>query len=101
MIPVLRSLSTNLQQPVTGRIVTIGSSADCHLQLAGLPPRVAHLLYSQGTYMIQRLKQWTKPLTLLSWPVERLPSTLALHCGWRSIFVQALESRRVSLRRRF
>ncbi len=62
MIPVLRSLNTNLQQPVTGRIVTIGSSADCHLQLEGVPPRVAHLLYSQGTYMIQRLKQETKVL---------------------------------------
>ncbi|MBN1757171.1 MAG: sigma 54-interacting transcriptional regulator [Chitinispirillaceae bacterium] len=62
MIPVLRSLNTNLQQPVTGRIVTIGSSADCHLQLEGLAPRVAHLLYSQGTYMVQRLKQDAKVL---------------------------------------
>jgi transcriptional regulator with GAF, ATPase, and Fis domain len=62
MIPVLRSLNTNLQQPVTGRIVTIGSSTDCHLQLEGVPLRVAHLLYSQGTYMIQRLKQEAKVL---------------------------------------
>jgi transcriptional regulator with GAF, ATPase, and Fis domain len=62
MVPVLRSLNTNHQQPVTGRIVTIGSSPDCHLQLTGLQSRVAHLLYSQGTYVVQRLKQDVKVL---------------------------------------
>ncbi len=56
MVPVLRSLNMNMQQPVTGRILSIGSSPECHLQLAGLPPRTAHLLYSQGTYMVHRLK---------------------------------------------
>jgi len=56
MIPVLRSLTMNMQHPLTGRIVTIGSSPECHLKLSGLPQRAAHLLFGQGVYMAQRLK---------------------------------------------
>ncbi|MBN1575472.1 MAG: sigma-54-dependent Fis family transcriptional regulator [Chitinispirillaceae bacterium] len=62
MVPVLRSLNENRQQPVSGRILTIGSSPDCHLQLTGLPLRAAHLLFSQGSYMVQRLKLDVKVL---------------------------------------
>ncbi len=55
MTPELRSSDLSLRHPITGKIMTIGSSPDCQLRLSGLPNRAAHLLFSGGSYMLQRL----------------------------------------------
>lgn len=55
MVSYLCSTDGKKRKQVTGRIFTIGSSSDCHLQLTGLPQRAAHLLFSKGGYHIHRL----------------------------------------------
>ncbi len=62
MVPLLRSLNENMQLPLSGRIFTIGSSPECHLQLSDMPPRAAHLLFNMGAYTVQRLKPDVKVL---------------------------------------
>ncbi len=42
---------------LSGRIVTVGSSSECHVRLPGkkAPSRAAHFMFGQGTYRIQAL----------------------------------------------
>ncbi|HEX2959880.1 MAG TPA: sigma 54-interacting transcriptional regulator [Chitinispirillaceae bacterium] len=47
----------NRRYALQGRIVTIGSSADCHIRIEqdGVPARAAHLLYIGGSYELHKL----------------------------------------------
>jgi transcriptional regulator with GAF, ATPase, and Fis domain len=47
----------NRRHALQGRIVTIGSSTDCHIHIEenGVPERAAHLLYAAGTYELHKL----------------------------------------------
>jgi transcriptional regulator with GAF, ATPase, and Fis domain len=56
MEPLLRSSDAKVSHRVKGRIVTIGSSSECHLKLSGLPDRAAHLLFTKGTYHLHLLR---------------------------------------------
>ncbi|MBD3344170.1 MAG: AAA domain-containing protein [Chitinivibrionales bacterium] len=49
--------SNNTEHVLSGRIVTIGSSKECHIRLKdkGMPARAAHCLYTNGTYEVRRL----------------------------------------------
>jgi Nif-specific regulatory protein len=55
--PQLIASATGSATPVTGRVFTIGASADCKLQLPGrnLPAIAAHLLFKNGAYTVQPL----------------------------------------------
>ncbi len=55
MEPLIRLIDKNIEHQLTGRIVTIGSSPECHLKLPGVPGRAAHLLFGQGVYTLHRL----------------------------------------------
>jgi transcriptional regulator with GAF, ATPase, and Fis domain len=54
---ILYQKEDNKKFPLQGRIVTIGSSEDCHIRLQGegIPGRTAHLLYTSGIYELQKL----------------------------------------------
>lgn len=62
--PRLFRIDTGSYLPLSGRIFTIGSSKDCHLNLSGysLPPRAAHLLFTNGSYAVQSLQTEMKIL---------------------------------------
>ncbi len=47
----------NRRYALQGRIVTIGSSVDCHVRIdgKGVQERAAHLLYTAGTYELHKL----------------------------------------------
>jgi Nif-specific regulatory protein len=49
--------ATKKEIPLSGRIFTIGASADCRLQLPGraMPAIAAHLLFKNGSYSLQIL----------------------------------------------
>ncbi|MBN2035975.1 MAG: sigma 54-interacting transcriptional regulator [Chitinispirillaceae bacterium] len=55
--PQLIVASTRSSIPVTGRVFTIGASAECKLQLPGrnVPAVAAHLLFKNGAYTVQSL----------------------------------------------
>jgi DNA-binding NtrC family response regulator/pSer/pThr/pTyr-binding forkhead associated (FHA) protein len=54
---ILYQKEHNKKIALQGRIVTIGSSEDCHIRLQGegVPGRTAHLLYTSGIYELQKL----------------------------------------------
>lgn len=68
MVPLLIVRDNGSRYPLEGRVVTIGSSPDCHIVLNTLPARAAHLLFSKGTYLLQRLASGT-PVLVNSQPV--------------------------------
>lgn len=45
--------------PISGRVVTVGSSPECHvcIRKPSVAPRAAHLLFSEGAYRLQPLEQ--------------------------------------------
>ena len=55
--PRLCNQKTGATLPLSGRIVTIGSSRDCHIHLndSSVPPLAAHLLFTGGNYVLQSL----------------------------------------------
>jgi len=57
MIPRLRMRADNSEKAVNGRVFTIGSAPDCHMQLTGTPRRAAHLLFAKGAWYLHRLAQ--------------------------------------------
>jgi len=57
MIPRFKKVADNSEVPITGRVFTIGSSAECHLTIPGVPERAAHLLFSKGAYVLSPLSR--------------------------------------------
>jgi transcriptional regulator with GAF, ATPase, and Fis domain len=57
--PILLNLNESSPIALSGRIITVGSSSACKVVInnRAIPPRAAHLLFTQGTYQIQRLSQ--------------------------------------------
>lgn len=54
---ILYQKDRNRRFTLQGRIITIGSSVDSHIRLEGegIPERAAHLLYTSGSYELQKL----------------------------------------------
>ncbi|MBN1980092.1 MAG: sigma 54-interacting transcriptional regulator [Chitinivibrionales bacterium] len=59
--PQMVDVVNNTTHRLSGRIVTIGSAKECHIQLTDtdLPPLAAHILYIRGSYHLQRLSPGT------------------------------------------
>ncbi|MBD3393498.1 MAG: GAF domain-containing protein [Chitinivibrionales bacterium] len=55
--PVLVDSQTAAAHALSGRIVTVGTSGDCHIRIPGKKssPPVAHLIFAQGAYSVQAL----------------------------------------------
>lgn len=55
--PCLAGDKGGLSYPLSGRVITIGGSSSCKIQLKqrGMAPIVAHLLFAQGCFEIQAL----------------------------------------------
>lgn len=55
---ILYQKDRNRRFTLQGRIITIGSSMDCHIRLEGegIPERAAHLLYTSGNFELQKLQ---------------------------------------------
>jgi len=56
---MLRSENGGQDLPLSGRIVTFGSSQDCGLHLAGkgIPDRMGHFLFREGRYHLQAISR--------------------------------------------
>ncbi|MBD3321714.1 MAG: GAF domain-containing protein [Chitinivibrionales bacterium] len=57
--PRLVDLSGTASHLLTGRIVTIGSSKECHIRIDDkqVPSRAAHCVFTGGSYRLQRLSE--------------------------------------------
>jgi transcriptional regulator with GAF, ATPase, and Fis domain len=57
LVPSLVDTSNETSYPLSGRIVTVGSSPSCHLCITdkGLPPVAAHFMFQGGRFQLQPL----------------------------------------------
>ncbi len=57
--PCFVDCSDNRVYPIRGRVVTVGSSPECHVSIGkpSVAPRAAHLLFSEGAYRLQALDE--------------------------------------------
>jgi transcriptional regulator with GAF, ATPase, and Fis domain len=53
-VPYLERQSDGMRFPLTGRLTTIGSSADCRITVSGngMPAHIAHILFSEGAFSL-------------------------------------------------